>query len=155
MTVNIFHKLFEVWSTSTPQTFTEAVNAPQKTSGELITEVADGNNLVDGKPTWFYANEKKNDLSYMLRCCEAEVAIMQVMNLLAAPYYFERTAILLRKSKDYQREIEICESYIAMAERFYQNNDPNKYADVRKGPRFQAIVHRISKARQLLLKVSP
>lgn len=152
--MNIFRKFFEIRSPSTPQILTEAVSTAPKTSGEYITEIADGKNLVDGKPTWEYAQDKKNDLSFMLRCCEAEIATMQKVDLVAAPYYFERAAILLRKTKDYQREIEICENYITIVERFYKNKDPSKFANVYKGSRFQAIAQRIPKARQLLLKVS-
>ena len=149
-----FRKLFSIWASSTPQTITEVVSVPIKTSSEYITQIADGENLVDGKLTWEYAEEKKNDLSFMLRCCEAEMTTMRKVDLVAAPYYFERAAILMRKAKDYHREIEICESYITTVERFYENKDPNKYADVRKGPRFQAIAQRIPKARQLLSKVN-
>lgn len=152
--MNIFRKLFSIQTPPTPQTITEVVSTPTITSGEHITQIACGENLVDGKPTWDYAEEKKNDLSFMLRCCEAEMNTMRKVDLVAAPYYFERAAILLRKAKDYHREIEICESYITTVERFYENKEPSKYADVRKGPRFQGIAQRIQKARQLLSKVN-
>jgi hypothetical protein len=151
--MNILRKLFSIYAPSKPQTVIEVVSAPIKTSGEYITQIAGGLDLVDGKPTCEYAEEKKNDLSFMLRCCEAEMATMPKVDLVAAPYYFERAAILLRKAKDYEREIEICESYITALERFYENKDLSKYADVRKGPRYQAIAQRILKARQLLSKV--
>ena len=152
--MSIFRKLFSIWAPSTPQTITEVVRVPIKTSDDYITQIADGENLVDGKLTWEYAEEKKNDLSFMLRCCEAEMTTMRKVDLVAAPYYFERAAILMRKVKDYHREIEICESYITTVERFYENKDLSKYADVRKGPRFQAIAQRIPKARHLLSKVN-
>lgn len=152
--MNILRKLFSIWAPSTTQVISEVVSVHTKTSGEYITQIADGENLVDGKPAWEYAEEKKNDLSFMLRCCEAEMNTMRMVDLVAAPYYFERAAILLRKAKDYHREIEICESYITAVERFYENKDPSKYADVRKGPRFQAIAQRIPKARQLLSRVN-
>ena len=152
--MNIFRKLFSINAPSAAQTTPELVSPTIETSGEYITKIADGENLVDGKPTWEYAEEKKNDLSFMLRCCEAEMTTMRKADLVAAPYYFERAAILLRKAKDYHREIEICERYISSVERFYENKDFSKYADVRKGSRFQAIAQRIPKARQLLSKVN-
>ena len=40
-------------------------NGVPKTSGELIAEVTDGANLVEGKQTWEYAENKKHDLHYM------------------------------------------------------------------------------------------
>lgn len=67
-----------------------------KTSGELIAEVTSGANLVDGKQTWEYAEEKRNDKDIMQRCCEAELKTMTVTGLVAAPYYVERVAILAR-----------------------------------------------------------
>lgn len=60
-----------------------------KTSGELIAEVTDGANLVDGKQTWEYANEGKHDIHYMKQCCDAELDTMRKANVVAAPYYFE------------------------------------------------------------------
>lgn len=119
---------------------------------ELITEACDGKDLVDGKPAWAYAEEKKHDLDYMMRCAEAELEVMRGAGVVAAPYYFERVAILLRKQKRYADEIGVCENYIAAIETFYEGKDMRAFADVRKGPRFRAIVHRVRKARQLLDK---
>ncbi|MDH1316642.1 hypothetical protein N5C36_21430 [Shewanella xiamenensis] len=120
-----------------------------KTSGELIAEVTDGANLVDGKQTWELAEAQKDDLEAMKRCCDAELKTMEKAGLVPAPYYFERVAILSRKNKDYRQEIYYCEQYIEKVEAFYSKNGTNNIADVRKGPRFKAIVKRLQKAKEL------
>ena len=85
----------------------------------------------------------------MKRCCDAELKTMEAAGLAPAPYYFERVAILSRKRKDYKQEIYICEQYIEKIEMFYSQNGADGVADVRKGPRFKAIVKRLSKAKAL------
>jgi len=125
-----------------------------KTSGELISEVTDGANLVDDKQTWELAEEKKDDLEVMKRCCDAELKTMEKAGLVPAPYYFERVAILSRKMKDYSQEIYYCEQYIEKVEAFYSKNCTDGMADVRKGPRFKAIVKRLPKAKDLYAKQS-
>ncbi len=119
------------------------------TSGELIAEVTDGANLVNGKQTWELVDEFKNDIEVMKSCCEAELRTMEKANLVPAPYYFERVAILSKKNKDYQQEIYYCELYIKKVELFYSKNGTKGLADVRKGPRFKAIVERLPKAKKL------
>ena len=125
-----------------------------KTSGELIAEVTGGANLVDGMQTRELAEENKNDLKTMKRCCDAELKTMDKAGLVPAPYYFERVAILSRKSKDYRQEIFYCEQYIEKVESFYSKNGTEGMADVRKGPRFKAIVKRLPKAKELYAKQS-
>ena len=125
-----------------------------KTSGELISEVTEGANLVDGKQTWELVEENKDDLDTMKRCCDAELKTMNKAGLVPAPYYFERVAILSRKSKDYAQEIFYCEQYIEKIESFYSKNGTKGIADVRKGPRFKAIVKRLPKAKELYAKQS-
>ncbi len=128
------------------------VSGEAKTSGDLGAELPDGANLVDGRQTWELAEEKKHDIEYMKKCCDAELKTMQAVDLVAAPYYFERVAILSRKEKDYRQEIHYCEAYIRLVESFYAYHGTEGRADVRKGPRFQAIVARLPKARELLAK---
>ena len=123
-----------------------------KTSGELISEVTDGANLVEGKQTWELAEDKKHDLSYMKKCCDAELNTMDKAGMVPAPYYFERVAILSRKEKNYAQEVAYCQKYIEVVERFYEANGTEGYADVRKGPRYKAIVKRLPKAIELLRK---
>jgi hypothetical protein len=118
-------------------------------SSDLITELASGANLVDGSPTWQHAESGKNDLQTMLRCCDAELETMERTGFVAAPFYFERAAILLRKSKDIDREVLICEQYISAVEQHYNKKTDSDFADVRKGPRYQAIQSRLVKARLL------
>lgn len=128
------------------------VNGGPKTSGELIAELTDGANLVEGKQTWEVADEKKHDIEYMKKCCDAELKTMETTDLVAAPYYFERVAILSRKAKNYRQEVYYCETYIRLVENYYEKHGTEGVADVRKGPRFQAIVARLPKARELLTK---
>jgi len=130
----------------------EQKNSSPETSGELIAEQTNGANLVDGKQTLEYAEEKKHDIECMKDCCAAELKTMKLTGLVPAPYYFERVAILSRKNKDYKQEIEYCTSYIDAVEDYYTKNDAEKVADVRKGPRYQAIVKRLPKAKELLEK---
>ncbi len=77
------------------------------TSGEYITQISVGANLVDGLQTWQHAETSKDNLDIMLKCCEAELRTMEKAKVVAAPFYFERAAILFRKTKQYDREIEI------------------------------------------------
>ena len=123
-----------------------------KTSGELLAEATEGTNLVDGKQTWELSDENKQDIDYMKRCCDAELKTMEMAGVVAAPYYFERVAILSRKIKDYKQEIYYCEKYIGRVETFYATNNYESIADVRKGPRYQAIVKRVPKAKELYAK---
>ncbi|UDM63452.1 hypothetical protein KIJ96_21055 (plasmid) [Pseudoalteromonas piscicida] len=123
-----------------------------KNSGELIAEVTGGANLVDDKQTWELAEDKKHDIETMKRCCDAELKTMDKAGLVPAPYYFERVAILSRKEKHYKQEIFYCEQYIKKVEAFYSKNGTEGIADVRKGPRYKAIVERLPKARELCAK---
>ncbi|MFZ3184746.1 MAG: hypothetical protein WA173_11465 [Pseudomonas sp.] len=125
-------------------------NGETKTSGELIAEVTNGANLVDGKQTWEHAEIHKDDLEYMKRCCDAELEAMAAAGTVAAPFYFERVAILSRKQKNFRQEVEYCERYIQAVKEFYHMRGHEGHADVRKGPRYKAIVERLSKANELL-----
>lgn len=129
------------------------LNGECKTSGELIAEATDGANLVDGHQTWVSAEFKKDDLDHMKKCCNAELETMQKAGLVAAPFYFERVAILSRKAKNYRDEVYYCEKYISAVETYYRLNGARGVADVRKGPRFQAIAKRLPKAKALLARV--
>ncbi len=142
--------LSELFRTKSP--LLRKPNGDPKTSGELISEVTEGINLVEGKQTWEYAEEKKHDIEYMKKCCDAELKTMGKTGLVPAPYYFERIAILSRKDKNYRQEVSYCESYINAVEGFYKKYEIDDMADVRKGPRYQAIVKRLPKAKELLSK---
>lgn len=144
--MKFFRSLFQV----KPKPEEEAILSPSpRTSGDHITQLAEGANLVDGKQTWELAEVGKSDLATMLRCCEAELATMRRTRIAAAPFYFERAAILLRKDKQYAREIQICERYIQAVEKHYSSPACAYEADVRKGPRYLALTSGIPKARAL------
>jgi hypothetical protein len=143
--MSLFDRLFKRANPS----LTKADGQP-KTSGELIAEVTGGVNLVDGKQTWEHAETNKDDIEVMKRCCDAELKTMASAGLVSAPFYFERVAILSRKQKNYRQEVEYCERYIQAVEKFYQAPGCEGHADVRKGPRYQAIVARLPKAKELL-----
>lgn len=116
-------------------------------SGAVITQFADQKNLVDGLPTWEHAAAGKDDLELMVKCCYTELETMERVGIVAAPYYFERVAVLLRKAGEAEREIEICDRYIDAVHRFYSCRSSESCADVRKGPRFAAIERRLAAAR--------
>ena len=145
--MNFLSKLFQKKNPSLSK-----VSGEPKTSGELIAELTDGANLVDGKQTLELADEKKHDIEYMKKCCDAELKTMETVGLVAAPYYFERVAVLSRKAKNFRQEIRYCETYVRLVENYYAKQSTEGIADVRKAPRFQAIVARIPKARELLAK---
>ncbi len=123
-----------------------------KNSGDLITELSDGENLVDGKHTYEHAKEKKHDIITMKKCCQAELRTMNKVGTVPAPFYFERVAILSRKNKNYQQEVDYCETYLKVVDEYYRQNGTKDRADVRKGPRYKAIKKRLPKAKKLLEK---
>lgn len=63
---------------------------------------------INGKQTFELAQEKKDDLAMMLRCCEIEIEEMLHTGLIAAHVYCERAAILYRKGRCYADEIAVC-----------------------------------------------
>ena len=113
---------------------------------------------IDGVATYDLVDQGKNNLETMLRCCDAEDAAYwaqpEGQRLCAAPYYYERAAILSRKIRDYAGEVQICERWKAIA------NDYKKQPLVKarqaalnhKGPRAEAILSRLTKAKELLKK---
>lgn len=124
-----------------------------KTTGEIITELTDGQFLVNGKPVYELAHTYKHDIEIMLLCCKSELNKMNVIGQVAAPFYFERAAILARKRKEYELEVEIIESYHCELNRFYRLNNLVVGSGVMAGPRFNAILSRLKKAKQLLEKI--
>jgi len=55
--------------------------------------------------------ENKSNLDLMLACCKAEIETSQSKHIFPAPDCFKRVASLLRKQKDYARELGIVELY--------------------------------------------
>lgn len=116
---------------------------------EIINSMANNKNLVDGKPTHFYANSKYNgDIDIMKKCCDAEIEQMNCTGMVPAPYYFERVAILYRKEKNYEKEIEFCKMYIELIENYYNNSETRDAVDIRQGKTYKKIVDRLEKAKK-------
>ena len=110
-------KLFELFRSSAKKP--SASHAPHEliglTSGEIEAIKTNGANLVDGQQCWEYADTHKDDLEMMLRCCENQLkqnSDKKGPKQIPAPFYFKRVAIIMRKRKDYEGEIAICNRYI-------------------------------------------
>jgi len=125
-----------------------------KTWGEIITELTGGSNLVNGKQAWALAldTQARNDLTSMIDACAAGVRTMELVGESPPPYPWERAAILFRKQKLYEEEIKICKFYIDLLEKFYETTWGKQYSDIRKGPRYEKIVYRMGRAKELLDK---
>lgn len=115
---------------------------------------------VGGVPTHELADQGKHDLATMLACCDAEESNYWKQpageRMCAAPYYFERVAILCRKAKDYQGEIAICERWKVIAKDYGAQPSVRKGwgAQVHKGAREIALANRAKKARELMAKAN-
>jgi len=114
---------------------------------------------VGETPTHDLAEPGKNNPEIMKACCEAEAAHYwnqpEGARICAAPYYFERLAILHRKAKDYPAEIAICEQWNAIIDDYSSQSmvRAGRAARAHKGPRSEAILGRLKKARELLKKL--
>jgi len=99
---------------------------------------------VDGKPTSSFAAQK-NDLETMLSCCDAEESTYWRQapgsRISAAPFFFERAAIILSKRKQYADVVTICNRWVAIADDY--RNQPMVFngsaAQCHLGPRARAI----------------
>ncbi|MFJ7883548.1 hypothetical protein ACIQYF_08560 [Pseudomonas sp. NPDC096917] len=111
---------------------------------------------LDGKPTYELAEFGKNNIDVMRLCCDAEElnywSQVKGARICAAPFYFERVAILNRKKKDYTSEIRVIERWKAIIGDY--KSQPmvrgGRAALVHKGPRSIAIAARLPKAKDLL-----
>ena len=93
-----------------------------KTSGEILGLMFP-QTLVDRQQDWEalqQAPENKHDLDLMLACCKAEMKSSQINLRFPAPNYFKRVASILRKQKDYAREIGIIQLYWQLCDRIYE-----------------------------------
>ena len=93
-----------------------------KTSGEILGMMFP-QTLVDGQQNCEalqQAQENKHDLDLMLACCKAEMESSQINLWFPAPAYFKRVAIILRKQKDYAREMGVIELYWQLCDRVYE-----------------------------------
>ena len=64
--------------------------------------------------------ENKKDLYLMLACCKDEIETSQGKLIFPEPACFKRVAILLRKQKDYARELGIVELYWQLCDSVYE-----------------------------------
>ena len=64
--------------------------------------------------------ENKNNLDLMLACCKAEIEASQSKLAFPAPDCFKRVASLLRKQKDYARELGIVELYWQLCDSVFE-----------------------------------
>ncbi|WP_115162183.1 hypothetical protein [Synechococcus sp. UW86] len=64
--------------------------------------------------------ENKNDLDLMLACCKAEIETSQGKHVFPTPDCFKRVASLLRKQKDYARELGIVELYWQLCDSVFE-----------------------------------
>lgn len=123
-----------------------------RTSDARAAKTVDDGAMVDGRPTYEYAQTHKDDLEMMLRCCSAELQAMWQTHLSPAPAFFERAAILYRGQGDYAREIEICERYLAELDRFLAVPQHAGQAGAREGGIAQKLRDRIVRAKALQAK---
>ncbi|MEW7374627.1 hypothetical protein [Pseudomonas putida] len=119
-------------------------------SGELMSK-AGTQPSVDGRPTHELAS-RKDDLSVMLKCCDAEEANywsqQSGSRICAAPFFFERAAILLAKQKRFTDEVSICDRWASIAEDYSAQKAvmSGLMAKIHLGPRPAAIAARRQKA---------
>lgn len=81
--------------------------------------------MVDGFPVRHYAKTHKDDLAGMLACCQAIESVYWPQGeskIRPDPFFFERAAILSRKSKDYAGEVSVCVRWIAIENNYMQDN---------------------------------
>jgi len=64
--------------------------------------------------------ENKNNLDLMLACCKSEIETSQSKHIFPAPDCFKRVASLLRKQKDYARELGIVELYWLLCDSVFE-----------------------------------
>ena len=64
--------------------------------------------------------ENKNNLDLMLACCKAEIESSQSKHIFPTPDCFKRVASLLRKQKDYARELGIVELYWQLCDSVFE-----------------------------------
>lgn len=64
--------------------------------------------------------ENKSNLDLMLACCKAEIETSQSKHVFPTPDCFKRVASLLRKQKDYSRELGIVELYWQLCDSVFE-----------------------------------
>jgi hypothetical protein len=138
--------LVEVKDLTAEEYLAIAINKPfGEVLSLLVPEI-----LVDGKQTWELAEDAKHDLQKMLECCRAELETMRAVGLFPAPFYFKRAAILFRKQKMYEKEVQVIEFYWRAIDEVMGKN---KRLRSQHGLALkQGFEHRYLKAKELLEK---
>ena len=93
-----------------------------KTPGEILAMMFPQTRGVD-KQDWKSLKgfpESKKNLDLMLACCKAEIETSQSNFVFPAPDCFKRVASLLRKKKDYARELGIVELYWQLCDSVFE-----------------------------------
>lgn len=115
----------------------------------IISHVPTG---VDGTPTYDLAEQHKDDLEMMRRCCDAEMERYKSSGEPPAPFYFWRVAVLAKKIKDYALEVKICEEYLAVVKELRTSPDYDpRFPGISASPRTEDMKKRLPKAKAMLI----
>ena len=98
-------------------------------------------------PTFELAENFKNDLDVMMSCCESELKSFKENHyqLAPAPFFFDRTTILLSKAKRWTEAIKVAEEYLAALD-IYKRQASDNHAKVWLSPTVDKIKARLAKA---------
>ena len=93
-----------------------------KTPGEILGMMFPQARLVEKQDWTSLKNsaESKKDLDLMLACCKAEIETSQSQLVFPQPDCFKCVARLLRKRKDYARELSVVELYWQLCDSVYE-----------------------------------
>lgn len=113
---------------------------------------------VNGSPTYALAESHRDNLEAMLACCRAEtenyLSQRAGQRVSPAPFYFERAAILSRKAKKFEQEIEICQQWKALIDDYKSQPIVKNGLSTKThlSTKSKALINRITKAKELLRK---
>ena len=99
-----------------------AADCAGKTPGEILSMMFPQMRGVE-KQDWRVvrdSSENKNNLDLMLACCKAEIETSQGKLVFPAPDCFKRVASLLRKQKDYARELGVVDLYWQLCDSVFE-----------------------------------
>lgn len=105
--------------------------------------------------------KNKDNLAAMLRCCDAQARDYWQRpaggRSSAAPYCFERAAILLRKKGDYAGEVEVCTRWASIMDDYSAQDMvmAGRASLTHEGPSSRSILSRLGKAQELLANPPP
>ena len=99
-----------------------AADCAGKTPGEILSMMFPQMRGVE-KQDWKAVKdspENKKNLDLMLACCMAEIEASQSKLIFPAPECFKRVASLLRKQKDYARELGVVDLYWQLCDSVFE-----------------------------------